>query len=91
MEQDDKFKFVELRKLEFRGRYYTNETGRFINWNRLGSICWIYNICCTFHSFDFWTWKLVKFPDIIQLQKKKRQNIMKKKNYAEQWELECRL
>ncbi len=28
MEQDDKFKFVELRKLEFRGRYYTNETGR---------------------------------------------------------------
>ncbi len=28
--------------------------------------------------------------DIIQLQKKKRQNIMKK-SYAEQWELECLL
>ena len=22
---------------------------------------WLYNICCTFHSFDFWTWKLVNF------------------------------
>ena len=30
------------------------------------------------------------FLDIIQLQKKKRKNIMKR-SYAEQWELECLL
>ena len=30
------------------------------------------------------------FPDIIQLQKKKRKNMMKR-SYAEQWELECLL
>ena len=53
--------FNEIGKSVFRGRCYTNETGRLINWTRLGSICWIYNICCTFHSFDFWTWKLVNF------------------------------
>ena len=57
---------VELRSRRRIGAFrrkadYTNETGRLINWTRLGSICWIYNICCTFHSFDFWTWKLVNF------------------------------
>ncbi len=31
IKENVKFKFVELRKLEFRGRCYTNETGRFIN------------------------------------------------------------
>ena len=55
------FRLVDFNNSEFGGRCYTNETGRLINWTRLGSICWIYNICCTFHSFDFWTWKLVYF------------------------------
>ena len=38
------FRLVDFNNSEFGGRCYTNETGRLINWTRLGSICWIYNI-----------------------------------------------
>ena len=58
-------KSVKYKKTRFRNTSRIRDLSRisvgdYVVHNTHG-ICWIYNICCTFHSFDFWTWKLVNF------------------------------